>query len=143
MFGQATTTAADWERMLMGYGPLGVFTLVILYFVIVYGRRAAEGHISLVTTLRKATIRQTKAAVKQADADQRTTAALETLSRTLASHENLYRTLADTQKQIVATQTDIQREVSEQRRLHQKFMEGAAGGPAVLVDARGSEIKQE
>lgn len=33
---------------LLSYGPLGVFTLVILYFVIRWGDKVASGHIELV-----------------------------------------------------------------------------------------------
>ena len=41
-------TAAPSLDVLLSYGPLGVFTAVVLYFVIRWGDKAATGHMELV-----------------------------------------------------------------------------------------------
>lgn len=44
------TLDPGWQTLLLGYGPLGVFCLVGLYFLIRYGTRLVEGHLSYMHT---------------------------------------------------------------------------------------------
>lgn len=134
-------TGIDWERVLLGYGPLGIFTAVCLYFAIVYGRKIAEGHISLVETL--------KASANKHDD------ALETLTQTQmqrnASDTAAVKGLTDTQtaivrtqEQIVQTQRDIQREVTEQRKLTEKVNEkigSKTNDPGLMMAMRANTIE--
>jgi membrane-associated HD superfamily phosphohydrolase len=133
----------DWERVLLGYGPLGVFCGVVLYFVVVYGRRVAEGHITLVSTLRESAVT--------------TSQALQTLSNTQANHDEFKRStslqfakLVDTQKQIVDTQQEmvraqreIQREVSEQRKLQERFNDRLENGAVIAIQTERVEVTDE
>ncbi len=44
----ADAVAPSFDTVLLAYGPLGVFALVVLYFIIRWGDRIASGHIELV-----------------------------------------------------------------------------------------------
>jgi membrane-associated HD superfamily phosphohydrolase len=133
----------DWERVLLGYGPLGVFCGVALYFVVIYGRRMAEGHITLVSTLQ--------------DSSVKTSAALETLSNTQANHDEFKRStsvqfaklvetqgqIVETQQEMVRAQREIQREVSEQRKLQERFNQRLEQGAVIAIQTDRVEVTDE
>lgn len=48
---------AGWQTLLLGYGPLGVIALIGLYFVVYYGPRIIEAHISFTTTCKETQVR--------------------------------------------------------------------------------------
>lgn len=48
LLAQTTAPAPSFETVLLAYGPLGVFALVVLYFVIRWGDKTASGHVTLV-----------------------------------------------------------------------------------------------
>jgi hypothetical protein len=51
MLAQVETAIGNgWQTVLLGYGPLGVFAVVALGFIIWYGPRLFEGHISFMKT---------------------------------------------------------------------------------------------
>lgn len=75
LLAQADMPSFDWSDIMLRQGPLVVVFLLVVGFAVWYGRRMAEGHIDLVSTLKEN-------AVKSDGYQARTTVALEKLTET-------------------------------------------------------------
>ena|SRR5687768_2893022 len=95
----------DWMNLLLAYGPLGVLALLVLYFVVKYGPRIIEGHLSLTRTCETT--------------QERIAGALETMSEGQGSsdknHSKTHRALAHiaAAHREASTCPDVQRELDK------------------------------
>lgn len=138
----AQTNEAAWERLLLGYGPLGLIVIGIAWMIWKYAPRLIEGHINLMSTLEKT-------AQERGVLDQRNTEALETLSQSrLAAEDSGVRTahaiqeIAGTQKKMaedLSKQTDL---LSRTTDLQKSIHDQVTKIPQMLINVNAPEANR-
>jgi hypothetical protein len=137
LLAQTPTPGLDWERLLLGYGPLGLIAAGVAYFVVRYGNRAAEGHIALLDTVKTSVVRHDEALDKLTESQI-------VVDKRLGDLTDTQRQLVQTQQQMVKTQQNIQQEVTEQRKLHEKFNSRLESADSkILIGIRTDNVQME
>lgn len=133
LIAQASAEAL-WERLLFGYGPLGLIVFGVFWLAWKYGPRLFEGHINMMSTLEKA-------AVDRGQLDRRNTDALETLSQSRLAAEDASIRTAKAVEEIANTQKKIADDLVKQTELQKSLHDKVDKIPSLLVNviAPGAE----
>jgi hypothetical protein len=122
-----STAQTDWERLLLGYGPLGLIVAGVAWLFWRYGPKLIDGHVSLMTTLEDTARRQTAALERLSDTqvenENAKTVALNKIVDQQAAIVGTQHQLATAQSKMVETNAAIHSETVKVRALQEKINE--------------------
>ncbi len=150
LLAQQPPAAPDYTSLL-NYGVLGLFAAVCLWFLIVYGKRGADGHLTLVDSIKEWIFEQRQSAKRNEELKERTTIALETLTETQSFVEKRgrgmpkhLRAIANSQTEILTTVKDCHREVKGVVELQEKLnakLDSKTNDPALLMGIKANKVE--